>query len=84
MNKSTLIASALAAGVTLVATVKWQSYINDLAGRFPLLSRKAIRKAYREFLKNSANGVYGDMTDFNDEKMDRIFLHIVQNQTASL
>lgn len=78
MNKTTLTASALVIGVAIVATYKWQTYLNDLAGRFPDLDRKVIRKAYRQFLKNAANDVYGPMQDFSDEKMDALFLAIVQ------
>lgn len=79
MNKNALIASAaLVAGVAIVVVTKLNSYHKDLYARFPDLDRKVVRKAYRQFMKNATNDVYGDMSNFSEELMDSHFLAIVQ------
>lgn len=84
MNKTTtLTAATVLVGAAAISFARYRSLINDLTGRFPDLDRKVIRKAYSEFLKNAKDNAYGPMADFTDEKMDRIFLDIVQKQTAS-
>ena len=84
MNKTALIASvALVAGVVAIPVIRYNSLINQVADRFPMIDRKIIRKAYSTFMKNAADKKYGDMANFTDQKMDELFLEIVQKLTAS-
>lgn len=88
-TQKTLAATALVTGVATIAAIAYQrqQYLNDLAGRFPslyrIIGKKGMWKAYKQFLKNSAADKYGDMSNFSNEKMDRLFLDIVREQLDS-
>jgi hypothetical protein len=85
MNKTTLTAVAAFAvtGVALVTYKYHQIHFKIILDRFPNLDPKVVKEAYKEFMKNAAVNKYGDMSNFSDEKMDRLFLDIVRKQTAS-
>lgn len=80
MTKTTKIASALAVVSAVTVVAKFESYVTMLQERFPDLdaSRMTLRRAYLRELRNSGNGVYGDIQDYTDEQMDELFLAEVE------
>lgn len=86
-NQKILASAVLVVGLTVVVAVtKWQSWIQDIEGRFPEIDRKILRKAYRKFMTNSALGKYNDLDldVYDDEQMDVLFMREVNKLTYHL
>lgn len=77
MNKLIIAGTITAIGAFATAAY-YISIDNDMKNRFPEIDPKIRRKAYRKFLSNSMNNVYGDMDDFDAAKMDQLFLEQVR------
>ena len=75
MKTSLKVASALIVTAFAVATVTLARYCAMIEDRFSefKLDPKLVRKAYLNMLRNSRKGLYGDISDYDDEKMDAVF-----------
>ena len=80
MYKTALAASVGIFGVIYLAYNRIHE--NIIVHRFPDLDPNLVRKAYRTMMSRAFRGDYAEMDD-SDETMDRIFLAIVKEQTAS-
>jgi hypothetical protein len=80
MKTKIAIALAAVSVVTIISVRTRNSYINDLAERFPTIDKKILGKAYRNFMVDALTGRYGDdIDDATDEQMDALFLKYVED-----
>lgn len=53
------------------------AHFQIIVKRFPDLDPKVVKAAYKNLMKKAAVGDYGDIQDYTEEQMDRIFLQEV-------